>query len=205
MKRRKFRPIKWMAKVATRTAGRLKGLIIWGASAASTYFVGLSANWSKPTYQNLATKSGRNPYASRATNLISTSIASVAKNLKVFEPGDEGKPVEVDGHPLLTLLQSPRNEHGSISGLFEVMVLHLFFGGEIFMWNLGNLGARFEPSRISLIRPDRVTQIVRNQSTLEITQLRGVNMNGKGMVWPIEEVLFIKNMIHSMMIGACHC
>ena len=192
MKKHKIRPLQRVAKVATGMMSRLKSLIIWGSSAATAYWVGLTANWSKPTYQNLATKAGRNPYASRATGLISTSIASIAKNLKVFEPGPEGKPVEIEDHPLLTLLQSPKNEAGSISSLFEIMVLHLMYGGEVFMWNLGLMGARFEPSSISLIRPDRVIQVVRNSATLEIIQLKGVNQVGRSMIWPIEEVLFIK-------------
>jgi len=185
-KQRKFRPL---AKVAM-WYGAVKSFMAWSVSAASTYFIGLSANWSKPTYSTLVKKSVRNPYASRALALISTSIASVAKDLKVMEPGPEGKPVEVPNHPLIELLKNPRN-NGSISNLFEIMVLHLFYAGEIFMWNLGIMGS-FKPTSIQLIRPDRVSQVDRDENTLQITQLKGTNMRGAGMKWPISEVLFIK-------------
>lgn len=178
-----------MAKVASFFKS-IKGLITWGMSAAQSYWVGLTATWSKPSYTNLVVKSGRNPYASRAITLISTSISSIAKNLRVTRPGPDGKPEEVD-HPLMALLKSTRNE-GSISSMFEIMVLHLFYAGEIIQWNLGIMGQRFNPVGIQLIRPDRVQQVIRDSQTLEITHLVGTNLAGRPMRWPIDHVCFIK-------------
>jgi len=203
MKKEKLSPFSRTARAAkaglngvTRKIGRIPMVLkyfFWGVSRTlTTYFIGLSADWSKPTYESMARKAVRNPYAWRAVELVSTSIASVAKNLYVEVPGPDGQFVADDNHPLINLLGNPRNEC-SMGALFEIMTIHLFLGGEVLMWNLGLMGQRsFNPTRISLIRPDRMTYVERNQQTLEIVRLLGVDMYGRGMAWPIDEVLFIK-------------
>ncbi len=187
------RPIKRFFKAARGRIGQMASKVKYIFSAFpsfGTFFVGISAVWSKPTYEKLATKGQRNPYAYTALNLIADNLASIARHLVVRVKDDKGEWQDVPDHPILKLLRRPSNDQ-SATDFFIELVHHLFYGGSLYMWNLGTLG-RFEPTSVKLIRPDRVQQVKRDDQTLDIDWFGGVNMLGKRMQWMADDVCWIR-------------
>ena len=170
---------------------KVKSFIFSTFPAVQTYWQGLSATWSRPSYQKLAEKAMRNPYSHTAFTLIASNLATIAQLVKVKRPSADGEPEDVTDHPLLALIKRPNQDQGTIS-FFKEMVAHLCFGGVIVIWNLGVIG-RFNPSSLRLVRPDRLQQVNRNQQTLDIESFRGVDMIGRPWTAPASDVLYIVN------------
>lgn len=169
--------------------GRLKAFIFSAFPTVSSFFVGLPAYWSRPSYSVLSQKGQRNPYSYTALVLIAYNLASIFKNVKVKVPGKDG--LEDDpNHPILDLLKKP-NADQSISDFMIEGVHHLMYGGAMIMWNLGVIGS-FKPTSIRLIRPDRMTQVDRDEHTFEITQFRGINPMNRPWSAPASDVCWLK-------------
>jgi len=182
--------VAYSRKIGQALASLVKGIIFTGGQAVATYFVGLTANWSKPTYSILMRKAVRNPYSFRAISLIANTMGAIVVNLKVQQPGADGKPEDVPDHPLLKLIKKPNSMQGT-SDFFKQAVWNLFGGGEMIMWNLGLFGT-FRPTSIQLIRPDRIIQLVHNRDTGEVVAYKGVDKFNRPIQVPAEEVCFLK-------------
>ena len=152
---------------------------------ASLWFRGLTASWSSASYARVARMRIRNAYAARATRVVYDNLASVPV---IVKKGDKEAP-KSDTVRLLDAATLDGRRLGW-AGLVKTLARHEDFSGEWFLELPRPDGGpnRTRPALVIVHRPDRVSEVIRDPRTDEITGYRVSNRRGGSRVVPAEQM-----------------
>lgn len=155
------------------------------------YWSSIKASWTRPNFDVLCRKVLRNPYATRALDLIADAVAAISTDLIVIRETNDGTD-PIGNHPIWKVLGKP-NPRQSTPDFFKQMIYNLFLSGEIVIKMVGPL-TRFEPFNWVLINPDRLNSVDVDDETGEhtaywITPIGG----GAPRKHDANEIIFIAN------------
>lgn len=158
----------------------------------SSWWQGITAEWSGPSYDRLVRLAYSNPTAARGLRLISQLMASVPY---VVEMDDEEHTMEYN-HEMLQLLIRP-NPRMAIGELMSQIVAHLYCSGDVFFHRNapGSGPNRGKPTAnggsLRLLNPGKFYDFIRDGQD-EVIGYQFYNRRGQVIRYTTDEVLHVR-------------